>query len=353
MYYSGIARATHERQQAIELASRSFDISPHHVRVSHRERLLTEHPGFSSDSVVVVSISPGIVVASAFLLDCTIRTIKGDVDSSFISSVSVAEPFRGRGLGRILIEKAVDLTVLRAKTLAIIIARREVDNFYTKFGFWGVSHYNIVELDCRSIASGRLSSLQVKLQKCTTDYLPLCHDLYLLTYAQLSGSCTRGFQMWSYAICALSRIGIRFEIITIYDSPVGYIIHDGLGNIYEISAFACYLESEACQLLRACFPGCTTLKFHIDPAHPIFRSLLTTDIRISARECRHGGHMVRILDESFASVSPKMLSKDLHGYPLLSYSQTIDSLGLSTFSTSSAFTVNAGSSFNIPLIDQI
>ena len=160
--------------------------------------------------------------------------IKRQVSPSvFLSSVSVHTSYRGLGLSSLLINSSLRIARNRSKQIALVVARKAVDNYYTKFGFWGFTHYCTLtyRLNPTSLEN---SPVQLNFVPATALNIPNCSQLYDISYSKTSGSCERSFEYWSYIIfqCAVYRYS--FDIIILGDEFVGYVIHNK-GTIFEIA----------------------------------------------------------------------------------------------------------------------
>lgn len=78
-------------------------------------------------------------MGSAFLIERALPLRDKILRAVFISSISIAEKVRGQGLSYFLMEAAIEASRVRGIDVAMLIARRAVDGFYTRFGFWGLS----------------------------------------------------------------------------------------------------------------------------------------------------------------------------------------------------------------------
>ena len=68
--------------------------------------------------------------------------IKGQIlKVAGLSSICIDPNFQGYGFGKELMERSIIYLDQRGYDLSFLIARRAVDRFYTKFGYFGASSY--------------------------------------------------------------------------------------------------------------------------------------------------------------------------------------------------------------------
>ena len=352
MSYAGIARSDNERKAALGLAAASFS-QPDlllETAIHRKANFLYEHPGFRETSVVVVCDKSDTVVASAFLISSEMPAGKHLLQSVFISSVSVAEKSRGQGLSVLLMESAIRATTDLGAHIAIVIARRAVDDYYTRFGFWGVSQYSKVELELATLPPDKHPVQSVLIMPVTKQDLGLCSTLYDANYNNLFGHCLRKPEKWEYILNKLSYLGLQFDLVLINDNLAGYVVHDGAGEFHEIGAVSSDTFFSPRLFFAACANGSKSVTLHIPATHPFLSRLEGADVSLTLRECPYGGHMVRIMSPAFEN----LVNTNIVASTNLSYSATAKLLCLSRVTNfDSAQGRGLSGSFNIPFLDQI
>jgi predicted acetyltransferase len=352
MIYAGIARSDSERNQALRLAAASFPMPQDHNEDSatlRKRLLLQEHPRFKEDSAVVVCASDGSVVGSAFLIDCKLPFKRTILRGVFISSVSVAEHLRGRGVSHQLMDAIIESSRMRGVDIAMLISSKAVDGYYTRFGFWGLSQYSKATLEFATLSSGKQSAQSTKLTPVTTRNFGTCAALHTGNYNQLFGHCVREPEMWKYILYKTKYIGMRFDLVSIAGKTVGYAIHDGKGNLYEIATVAEDFSCNSYAFLRACAPNVEGVTLHVHPTHPFLKKLEGADVTLALRECPYGGHMVRVLNPAAFPGGEVH-----HGKSILGFTETSRLISMARITCfDSTKDIGLHSSFNIPLLDQI
>jgi len=92
------------------------------------------------------------VIVSAFLIDCKFPINGCNLKEIFISTVSIAIKACSKGMTRLLLGKVFEQAKNLGATVAVVIARRALNGFYSRFDFWG--GYNMQFAIC--LASARL-----------------------------------------------------------------------------------------------------------------------------------------------------------------------------------------------------
>ena len=240
--------------------------------------------------------------------------------------------------------------------LAMLIARRAVDGYYTRFGFWGLSQYSKVTLNISTIPPICPSSCVVHTPLVEEDF-GACTELYAGTYRELIGHCVRNQTMWDYINCKLPYLSLKCDVFRVKGVVEAYLIHDSQGNVYEIGLIPGGPSCGAKALLRPIMTESGNFTLHLPPTHPFLATLKGADVSLTIRECPYGGHMVRILkptlirgpreqelDGGSASKTARFLCLD----------ETAALLRLTRVTNiETALEFGSNRSFNIPLMDQI
>lgn len=357
MTYAGTARTKAEQEAALAIAAATF-ISGSNASVGaiqQKKSVLGKHPGFSDRSPVVVVSDEGQVVASAFIVESYMFLEGGYRKCAFISSVSVTEVERGKGRSLVLMEAALKAAIDSGFHVAVVIARRAVDRFYLKFGFWGVSQYSKVSLPADSLRKEKDPTAPVSVKPVTLNDLSKCHRLYSLNYGALLGHCKRDSAIWHYLLHKVKHLGLQIDLVSCGNTEVGYVVHDGRGHIHEIAPAIQEPALNAHTFVGSIAPrDDNTYTLEIPPSHPFLPMLEEADLSLTLRECRFGGHMVRVLSPFYAACDQSQeICKSVRKTDL-TLAETVAELGISrvTDLNPRPFDVRAGS-FNIPLLDQI
>tara|TARA_A100001015_G_scaffold303675_1_gene393677 strand:+ start:2801 stop:3877 length:1077 start_codon:yes stop_codon:yes gene_type:complete len=357
--YAGPARNSYEAKCALNLATASFTRLGTDTTSNKDSKsfLLYQHPGFSENSTIVVCDGSGIVIASAFLIECKMPVSSGILNSFFISTVSVDEKFRGRGHSNLLMDAAIQKAINLGGDVAVVIARRAVDHYYTRFGFWGISQYSkaIVEISEAFHRGRQRSHLSVK--PASISNLFECAFLFGETYKNLIGHCKRNNDAWLYIFEKVKYLGMRMSLLMENETVKAYAIHDWGGEVNELGLPIEGLTfDEIAVLLFSILPDTKSLTLNLPPAHPFFAMLEGLDFSITLRECPYGGHMVRVLNPKRVALLRSTVDRidDASINPLLGFAETVAVMRVARLTDQgSALSFSSAESFNIPLLDQI
>lgn len=297
MLYAGPARDRSEVEQALALAGRVFSPAAENSDpTSERKRfLLLDHPGAGKDSAIVVSLPRKGVIGAAFLIDRLFPRGPGVIHGTFISSICIDEGVRGLGYSRTLMDAAIDACKARGAAIALVIARRAVDHFYTRFGFWGISQYSKLSIDAAALSAVAFDGL--RLRHANANDLPACAALYAVAYREAFGHCQRDSKIWSYVLKKIPYLRMQLSVVEKAGAVLGYAVHDEAGNVHELGTAGDGAARSVLALLAGLNEG-QTLHLHISPNHPVILALEGLDISLSTRECPFGGHMARVIDSS-------------------------------------------------------
>jgi hypothetical protein len=235
--------------------------------------------------------------------------------------------------------------------IAMLIARRAVDGYYNRFGFWGVAQYSKTTFKMTTLPMNGESIKSIEVRSLTHEDLGVCAVLYAKSYEGLVGHCLRTPKMWNYILRKLHYLGMHLDLVVVDHQVAGYVIHDRQENIYEIATGETPPICGANMFLKAFAPRCESLTLNVPPAHPFLAGLKGADVSLTLRECPYGGHMIKILNP--ALVDP--LSNDARAKTdSIGFDQTTRALRISRVTDiNSATDIGVRGSFNIPLLDQI
>ncbi len=266
------------------------------------------------------------------------------------SSVCLSPEYRNRGLSRPLMEHALWHCEQRGFDLAFLIARRAVDHYYNKFGFWGISSYNRLSIKL-PITSQQKKPVQLLEISFDSDTIATLKQAYWASYSRCFGTVDRALdEYWLYLRDYIKTItSVSMKGIYLDHALVGYVIVDEEGTVYEIA----YVDEEDIgigSLSQVCRDGDEELVLEIPPEHALVSCLAEEDFSIRYRQCSYGGHMIKVLDykrmaDLYAQRMGKaFVTKNAHG---LSYEETCRLVGAYSIAINPK-----GLSFNVSLPDR-
>lgn len=350
MTYCGHPRSESEAKAALAIALNSFDhftipdpLCSNH-EISSLEFLLYHHPSFTDKSTLILCKGRD-VIGSLFMYDCDMLISGHYMRAAFISTISILPSFRGKGLSRTLISESLSLSKNKGSQIALVIARRLVDNFYTKFGFYGASQYNRIDLH---VQNSPPHPPTLDLRKARAEDLPICQRLYAEVYRTHSGYVPRDQHAWLYLYHKLTYVHkLQLDLVLFNGSVEGYILHDGTSIIFEI-ALSSVVDSQCLLASLSCaFADSKNITIHAIMDHKVVPLLHGLDLSYTIRECPYGGHMLANLQHQ------------AHKHPSTCYPypdppspsplQVLSLPDITTFNTPSL----RSNSLNIALLDQI
>jgi predicted N-acetyltransferase YhbS len=246
------------------------------------------------ENTVLAKNQKGQVVGLVRILPRTIYRASEPLAVAGISSVCLESAYRGQGLSAPLLASALDVCKKRGFDVALLFARRALDHYYSKFGFWGLSSYNkqTIQWDSRFGSASRIEFSQPD-----NNLLQVYRDAYDASYALSFGRVKRDLDDWIFLLRKLEYFpGMVFSTMLLDGNPIGYTVRSGT-TVHELAYT--HLPSvvdlmSGLQASDAFAPD--SLTFEVPPQHQLLQDSAGFDVTSSARECRHGGHMIAVLD---------------------------------------------------------
>jgi len=335
-----IAETYDDFEHAYSLAEKVFSENTIDSEYSlHKHDQWSADPSFKISNLVIArNKTTDKVIGMIRIVPRVIFRGKKEFRVAGISSVCVAPEHRGKGISSILINSTLQECRNRNFDFALLIARRALDHYYTKYGFWGVSSYNQLLVKGVSCSSESDIILTVE-EEISPELIEVYKHVYDTCYAECFGRFKRDDRYWEFLITRIKSLpGIRNRSIRLKGKVVGYIVDDGR-IIYEIA----YIQGRNIgQRVLSSFVRRQQgeVMLEIPANHSLVRDLGMLDKTISFRECRYGGHMIRILNDECQPCS-NFLSKSN------SYEDTCAQLGIYQVSLG-----GEGTPFNVGLLDQ-
>lgn len=323
------------------------------------EKILIPYKYLKPDNFIAIKIKNQIIAVCVII---TRELFYNDklIKASFLSFVCVDESYRGKGLSRKLINFSIDECYNRKSKISIVIARKLVDKYYQKFEFFGVSQYSKTLLLVKNKSKESKYSFNELKKENYKDLNEIYNSIYFSSY----GAFKRDEEYWSYIIKKVKSLGFKLKTIILNKELIGYVIYDN-ENIFEIATtskinYINILE----QMVTENYID-KNLTIHCSSDHPIHLFMEDLDHSISNRQCKFGGHMIKINDHIFFKNTFKsLIKKEIKSLKKLN--QLLDTLDNEYDFPLSNLLFNSRSispnkfhkqlvmkSFNIPLLDQI
>ncbi len=324
--YIGPARSPSEAESARHLAASIFGpLAGHDIHESEEfKSFIWNEPGYDvQEHIVVMAIGAGNVVGCVRLLP---RHLHGHGDiflCAGISSVCIAEEYRGSGKSHELMVIALEQARLLGYEVTILFARRALDYYYTRFNIWGLSSYNRVSIAVTSLK--HISSAGMRLRIANNEDLLLIRQYHKSTYHDCFGYIERSDSFWLFLIHKLSQQKIELKTILYNEQIIGYIAMKE--NV--VHEFALKLNFNPLPVIKAILPKEGELIMELPEHHNVVKNLALLDYSVSYRQCVYGGHMIGVLDKQrLISKLAERIKRDAKSAGIGPYHERVDGLDL-------------------------
>lgn len=211
-----------------------------------------------------------------------------------ISSVCLSERYRGNGNSLGLMQYALECCRKRAFDFAFLFARRAADNYYTRFGFHGISSYSRISVNH---ANFRIDP-RFEVRPSSEEHLELYASAYEKCYAEVFGRVERSSSYWQFLLRRFSAsTSEKFETLYYAGMPVGYVV--GGASVHELAVTHQVNREGLVAFLGQKFTSgssASNIQLDMSPQHALVGQLAGMDVTLTTRECAFGGHMACILN---------------------------------------------------------
>jgi predicted acetyltransferase len=281
------ASSLEECKGAFDLAKKIFKDNDQ----SKLKKLNWQYFGIDEPKNIIIGLSQDKIVG--VLRICPLKMkIKGQIlKVAGLSSICIDPNFQGYGFGKELMERSIIYLDQRGYDLSFLIARRAVDRFYTKFGYFGASSYQSLNLNCSQQLMRHNSKIfysEFNLNN-SEKYL----EFFQQSYENCFGACYRKADFWEFSIKKLSIMGLSFKEILLNDILVGYVVYNEEEEVLE-----CGFDNDIDPLiikqsLMSQFSKRSNINMFIPHNHRVTKSFDDDDVEYYSRQCFYGGHMLR------------------------------------------------------------
>jgi len=290
------ARTKNEVQLALELALSVFEASSGMDDYARYKAFLWhEDPTFEPGNILLGRIGSGSPIGLVRIVPRRLYRANQPFSVAGISSVCLSSDQRGKGHSVALMEQALAHCSERQFDLAFLFARRAIDYYYTRFGFWGVASYSRLKIQLpRETADPDLA-----LGDADEQHIDLYGGAYDRCYANTFGRVSRSADYWRFLLRRMRYFpDHRFSTLFVQGIPVGYVLWSD-SVIRELAYVEGPRAGSLLSLLGKSLPdarlaGCVTLE--LSPQHVLVAESYGLDVTLSARECTYGGHMALVLN---------------------------------------------------------
>lgn len=280
-------------EEVVELVSKIY--GPNYFSAKQIHGWLIRHePSFSPQNFVMAKAENGTLIGLVRIVNREMRFGPSILTCGGISTVGVHDHWRKKGIASALVIEAEKAMQGRGIDMAFLHARRVLDGFYTRVGYWGVNRYLNLEIGSPPRNASELESLP--LQKENLSELEIS---YASEYGKLAGSIVRNGDMWSFLIGRAAVLDQSFVVreCRVRDTGkfAGYLVLSG-DTLHEAVIEADYFSS-----VPGLFAELQLKYLALHPFHPLFiylRSKYSTTL--TERFAIDGGYMGKIINmESF------------------------------------------------------
>ena len=212
---------------------------------------------------------------------------------SFVSSVCIHPNYRNKGLSKGLIKESFNQLKKNKVSIAFVIARKKVDYFYNKFGYFGISSFPKIILQ-EFIYTNNFNKCPTKSFSVTSKDLLKINKLYTYTYKRLDGFFLRNKNYWEYIIKKCKKDKFLFKKFLNNKQIIGYAVFKN----NEVIEIACKkIEFYKHLLHKICRPNkSNNITIFTNNEHDINISLVDQDLKYCSRRIYYGGHLAKIID---------------------------------------------------------
>ena len=327
--YIGLVKNNFDKNNAIALASLIFK-NDNHIFFS-KKNILSVNGDINRNDIVIIKKNKTII-GCCFLIERYFILNHKKIKGIFLSSICILKKERGNGYSIPLLKEAIKISINRGAKFSILIARRNVDYFYNKLSFWGLSQYTKIIIS----KIGKVENLKkISFKKPKKDELKLVDKIYSKIYLKSFGPCIRSITNWKYILKKTFSQKINFKLILINNVIEGYIIYKS-NLIFEL---ALKTKTNYILVLSDLIKKNSIkddLIIHSSDSHPVIKQLYNSDFSIQKRQCLYGGHMLRINEKETKKIS---------------FEDTVRKLDLSLLSKTKDDLESF--SFNLQLLDEV
>jgi predicted N-acetyltransferase YhbS len=288
------ARAECDVDAAYDLAARTF--GPNYFEAKDAKVRVRALEPLSNPADAVIAVHDGDVIGFVRIVDRSVWLGGQELPVGGITSVAVRPDFRGQGLGRRIMEFALERSRERGDILSIAFARRAVDGFYWRIGYVGLGCHPDVTVQAGLVKRDKEIETRAGFDKTLGS---LYRSAYADSYAALPMSFSRSDQWWSRFPDRLAVLnsgeGQGLHTVFAADQPVGYFVAHS-GRIIEIAASA----AATVPVMNAVVShgGAKDVSLAVPLGHWSIAACRPRNHTLRVRHAWDGGHVVRVLDNS-------------------------------------------------------
>ncbi|MDP8212380.1 MAG: GNAT family N-acetyltransferase [Candidatus Zapsychrus exili] len=294
------AKSIEEVEKAYRLSSVIFGNDSR--RSWSRKRHTLFYDKMKSFNEVIIAVDNDKIVGALRIVERRNIFLGSLLKTAGITNVCVSPCYQGKGLGRRLVSKSIEIIKERKYPFVMLVARRAVDGFYSKYGFVGTGIFSELKVDLNSlICIGKSKSIGRNNFQEGFDgkFAKKYAAMYNATYKKIPMSFCRSSCWWDELIQRSKHRIKKRDFINIVDNEklIGYFVRQD-NKIVE-AAFDLNKLEWFCEALVKYFSKSKERNFvmTVSPSHICAEYLMNHFNHVLlVRRPFNGGHMMQIID---------------------------------------------------------
>jgi len=344
--FFGPCKTKQEVNLSIKLSKRIFNSNNHKITARYKNILWLRDSDFVAKNIYIAKENDKII-GIVRIIPRTFKIKNIRIKAACLSSICIDPCHRGKRLSYPLMKAVHARLESEGFNLSYLIARKAVDYYYLKFGYYGIpAHEKLIVKEKKTSKAVYTICNKYHL---SDELISKVNIWYRKAYRNTLGFTERSKKFWLFT---LKRIAVlsnhNFLIIFKNNNPAGYIIRN-MNEVLELG----FDKSCDNNLIADSIIKKTKIKeFCIPHTHMLAEGLRNEDVIYQSRLCDYGAHMFKLINyqglESVRSVlglrafEKKVYSKCLPGSKLRYV------LGIKL-----PFSRQCGFAFNLSFPDQI
>tara|TARA_B100000029_G_scaffold514966_1_gene619849 strand:+ start:128 stop:1183 length:1056 start_codon:yes stop_codon:yes gene_type:complete len=288
--YIGHPKNLSELKESIKLATKTFRKNNNNINYRNKLIIWKYKKNIDYKNIIIIKNNKNEIIGLLRIVPKKLKLNSKVLKVCGLSSICIHENYRSKGLSIKLINFSLQYAQKNSFDLAILFARKNLDHYYTKFGFYGISHYSLLTLKSFELLKQCKEKYELKNAKISD--LRSIQKIYNSTYLKHNGIFYRDHIFWKYIMNKNKIDNNNFEIIKDKKNILGYLIRNS-NHIYELGLSN---KINKDKLLRTLHLNTNDIKIDITQNHPFLNFIYNLDHTFSFRQCAYGGHMLKILN---------------------------------------------------------
>lgn len=288
----------------MEEVNEAFDLSAHifgltYKKAKNRKNHILQYEKITDLKDIIIATHKNKIVGMLLIVRRQNYLLGSLVKNAGITNVCVSPDHQGRGIGRGLVEAALERIYQEKYDISTVIARRAVDSFYSRFGYVGTGLFIELMIN-QNIRKELTNKCRVGFRNgFKSRYLEKYAKIYTKNYSSLPAAFYRPKKWW-YNFEQKMKYKINkenFVNVVDKDNLIGYFIY----RDNKIIEAACYHKenikfcNNILQYMLKKNPDEILITFPME--HQIFRYYTRLNNTVKIRRVWDGGHMMRIMDK--------------------------------------------------------